>query len=224
MHLGTRPIRTAGRGSGSVEVTLPTQLRPMVGLSCHIFLQDGARPDIVLSPDLTPARAAFGEFWSRLAAATLHAAAPPAWRSEDFTLSVSPRPPLPGVPALAWEDGLVLAHQAAPHAAIGRVSHACLAALAAADGMAPAAAADFAASGAVLCGGVVLHPDWHRAADQAARLLGDALWRPGCGLAAQEDWRAESFWRALAPSLAALAGSARAAGPVISPPPVPGQV
>ena len=52
MDLGVRQIRSAGKGSGSIELTLPADLRDLVGLQCRIMLRDGSRPDIVLQPDL----------------------------------------------------------------------------------------------------------------------------------------------------------------------------
>ena len=67
MELGTRNIRSAGHGSGSIEVTLPSPLRDMAGLPCRIALRDGLRPEIVLVPEMRPAREAMQRLWNLLA-------------------------------------------------------------------------------------------------------------------------------------------------------------
>ena len=68
MNTGLRSIRSAGQGSGSIEVTLPARLRPRSGLPCTLLLQDGLRPEIVLLPGLRPAPEAFARLWSLLSA------------------------------------------------------------------------------------------------------------------------------------------------------------
>ena len=52
MYLGTRRVRSAGRTSGSVEVTLPVQLSVLQGVACRLVVRDGARPELVLEPEL----------------------------------------------------------------------------------------------------------------------------------------------------------------------------
>jgi len=212
MYLGTRPIRTAGRGSGSVEVTLPAQLRPMVGLACAIKLHDGARPAIVMTPDLSRARAAFASLWARLVdAAGLGATGRP-WPEDDFALGLSACPCLPGQPngqpGLAWADGLTLAAGEGTDAALGRAVYAMLLVSSAAQGISPAAAPLFAGGGAVLCGGHVLCPEWRRGADLAVVSLPAALWRPGAAWAAHPDWRQDGFWADATPALRAMAQAA----------------
>ncbi len=66
MHLGTRKIRSAGRSSGSIEITLPTDLRAFEGVACHVIVRDGARPEIVLQPDLSSLHALFRSLWQNL--------------------------------------------------------------------------------------------------------------------------------------------------------------
>ena len=66
MVIATRRIRSAGRASGSIEITLPPQLAVLEGMQCRVLLRDGARPEIVLQPELTPAVAAFHRVWERL--------------------------------------------------------------------------------------------------------------------------------------------------------------
>ncbi|MBK1662552.1 hypothetical protein [Paracraurococcus ruber] len=106
MDLGTRSIRSAGLGSGSIEVTLPASLRALQGLPCRIALRDGHRPEIALTPDLGPARAAF----ARLAALLDDALGlPPAPLGiADFTLSLHSHGAAAPRPRLAWADGLAL--------------------------------------------------------------------------------------------------------------------
>jgi len=110
MDLGTRSIRSAGLGSGSIELTLPASLRPLPGLPCRISLRDGHRPEIALVPDLSPARAAF----ARLAAALEQALglAPEALPLGEFAVALQPVALPADLPRLAWTDGLALA---APH-------------------------------------------------------------------------------------------------------------
>ena len=64
--IGIRRVRSAGRASGSIEITLPPELAALEGMDCRIVLRDGARPEIVLEPDLAPAVAIFTRAWTRL--------------------------------------------------------------------------------------------------------------------------------------------------------------
>lgn len=66
MHIGSRRVRSAGKASGSIEITLPPELTPLEGVVCNILLRDGARPEIVLKPELTPAALIFARVWNRL--------------------------------------------------------------------------------------------------------------------------------------------------------------
>ena len=66
MQLGTRKVRSAGRTSGSIEITLPVEVQALTGIECEIVLQDGAQPQIILHPDLSVAQALFVELWGML--------------------------------------------------------------------------------------------------------------------------------------------------------------
>lgn len=66
MHIGLRRVRSAGRASGSIEITLPPELTPLEGIQCNILIRDGARPEIVLKPELAPAATVFARVWGRL--------------------------------------------------------------------------------------------------------------------------------------------------------------
>ena len=66
MYLGSRKIRSAGRTSGSIEITLPPVLQALQGVECHLIVRDGPRPEIVLQTDLSEAHALFRELWQKL--------------------------------------------------------------------------------------------------------------------------------------------------------------
>jgi hypothetical protein len=67
MYLGTRRVRSAGRTSGSVEMTLPVQLSMLQGVMCRLVMRDGARPELVLEPELGEAQSFFRDMWEKLA-------------------------------------------------------------------------------------------------------------------------------------------------------------
>jgi len=115
MYLGERRIRSAGRLSGSIEMTLPSQLRDLQGVECLVVVREGPRPEIVLQPDLSNVHALYRELWRKLrlglgAIDDIHE-----FSLADFTATVFPsghwqdRPPLAYVEAFAIlnrvEDG-----------------------------------------------------------------------------------------------------------------------
>ena len=51
----TRKVRSAGRSSGSIEITLPPEVQELEGIECRLILRDGARPEIVIQPDVSVA-------------------------------------------------------------------------------------------------------------------------------------------------------------------------
>lgn len=115
MYLATRSIRSAGRSSGSVEITLPTQLQVLEGVECRLSVRDGTRPEIVLQPDISTAQVVFHTLWQRLALGLREVGDIGDFSPADFTLALfSPihweeRPPLTYADALA-----VLAQRANP--------------------------------------------------------------------------------------------------------------
>ncbi len=109
MELGTRNIRSAGLGSGSIEVTLPSPLRDMAGLPCRITLRDGLRPEVVLVPELRPAREALQRLWNLLSEAIAAPLGTLPLAGIGITLQ-----PAAGLEQLAWVDALALA-KPAPH-------------------------------------------------------------------------------------------------------------
>lgn len=194
MELGTRSIRSAGQGSGSIEVTLPSPLRDLTGIPCRIALRDGLRPEIVLSPDLRPARDALGRLWAGL--------------TQGWSASLGGLPlaeigiafrPGEGLDRLAWTDALALA-QAPPHQP--EMLCRCLRAMALHAalplGLAAPHAAGFAASVAYALTGLVPKPADQEACDITAATLTGKL--PSLG----EDALAPAFWRQAEPALRRL--------------------
>jgi hypothetical protein len=178
MDLGARHIRTAGKGSGSIELTLPAALRDLVGLRCRVFLRDGFRPDIVLQPDLAAAQAAFETIWREMAAClplpqargTQYA---PPMPQGAFLFGLHPRMGADAAaPFLAWRDGIKLA---AGHkvdaAALSRVIASFGHAMAGGLDIGPGLAAGFGAACGYLVTGVAPAPDWQEPCDVAAACL-----------------------------------------------------
>ncbi len=107
MYLGARSIRSAGRTSGSIEITLPTQLQVLEGVNCRLMVRDGSCPEIVLQPDLSIAQALFDALWQKLRLALGEIDELGDFSPADFTLALFPphhwqeRPPLTYADALA---------------------------------------------------------------------------------------------------------------------------
>jgi hypothetical protein len=69
MYLSTSRIRSAGRTSGSIEITLPPALQAFTGLGCRVTVRDGPQPEIVLQPDFSNAWSLLGALWEKLSLA-----------------------------------------------------------------------------------------------------------------------------------------------------------
>ena len=197
-----RQIRTAGRGSGSIEVTLPSVLRSLVGLSCRVTLRDGARPDIVLQPDLRQAHAAFVSVWRAMAGTLLGPSEElPPFPVASFGFGLQHRDGSADVPFLCWHDGLALASALLPPPqAVSRVVAALGQALAAELAITPYFAADFGAACGFLAGGVAPSFDGQAVCDRVAAALPGVSRAVRCG-----DVRDDAFWIATAPLLLAVA-------------------
>lgn len=205
MDLGVRQIRTSGKGSGSIELTLPADLRDLVGVPCRIILRDGSRPDIVLQPDLQTAHRAFSALWRAVATTLLrNDANPPALPLAAFGFGLQPRAGDGGMPFLCWRDGLALAAPP-PHAAgaVSRTVAAFCHALAAPLGIDPALASGFGAACGTLLSGVPATSDAQEARDLAALHLDQPNIAPP--LAYAGDAMGDAFWRLGAPLLTAIA-------------------
>lgn len=69
MYLGMCKIRSAGRTSGSIEITLPPALQTFTGLGCRVVVRDGLHPEIVLQPDFADAWSYLEALWNKLSLA-----------------------------------------------------------------------------------------------------------------------------------------------------------
>lgn len=69
MYLGMGKIRSAGRTSGSIEITLPPALQAFTGLGCRVVVRDGLQPEIVLQPDFADAWSYLEALWDKLSVA-----------------------------------------------------------------------------------------------------------------------------------------------------------
>jgi hypothetical protein len=115
MYLATRRIRSAGRTSGSIEITLPTELQVLEGVECRLLMRDGSRPEIVLQPNLSEAQALFREFWQKLRLGLRRAGEIGDFSVGDFTLVLFPPRHWQERPPLAYADALAVLHRQSDH-------------------------------------------------------------------------------------------------------------
>jgi hypothetical protein len=203
MDFGVRHIRTAGKGSGSVEVTLPASLRRLVGLPCRIILDDGERPNIVLEPELSGARNAFARVWHALSFALIGEPGPD-FSAAHFQFGLMPQQGQLPSPYLCWQDGLILAECSAAAVPFGKVVAACAESLACDIGISDALAKPFGAACGFLSCGEVGAPDWQEACDIASmQLVAHPCWCPGAAHLASPDTNCQYFWSLLTPGLVA---------------------
>jgi len=197
LDFGTRSIRSAGLGSGSIEVTLPSRLRELTGLPCRITLRDGMRPEIVLVPDLRAARQALQALWSRLSVALDLPQGPLPLAETGIALRPDASPA-----RLAWTDALLLAAPP-PHAPepTARLLRALGVPAAVQAGVAADLADACAASFAFAATGLVPHPEDQEACDIAAAALAGAGLAPVQGA---EDAAGDALWAAATPPLRRL--------------------
>ena len=114
MHLGMRKIRSAGRTSGSVEITLPTMLQVLEGTECQLIVRDGPRPEIVLQPDLSLAQDLFLALWRKIQIGLGSVGELPDFSLADFTLTFFPLQHWQERPPLAYADALTISQQHNP--------------------------------------------------------------------------------------------------------------
>ncbi len=108
MDWGNRRIRSAGRTSGSVEVTLPADMQALEGVVCRLILRDGARPEIVLQPDVSLAEKVFTELWERLRIAFAKIGDIGEFSLADFEVGLFPPRHWRDKPPLSYYDALVI--------------------------------------------------------------------------------------------------------------------
>jgi len=106
MYLGTRRVRSAGRTSGSVEVTLPVQLSVLQGVACRLVVRDGARPELVLEPELGEAQSFFRDMWEKLALGLAKVDEIGDFTAAAFALTLFSPARAPARPPLTYADGL----------------------------------------------------------------------------------------------------------------------
>ena len=111
MHLGTRKIRSAGRTSGSVEITLPTVLHVLEGTECQLIVRDGPRPEIVLQPDLTVAQDLFQTLWHKIQVGLGEIGDLPDFSLADFTPNFFPLQHWQERPPLSYADAMIIIQQ-----------------------------------------------------------------------------------------------------------------
>jgi hypothetical protein len=104
----TRKVRSAGRSSGSIEITLPPEVQELEGIECRLILRDGARPEIVIQPDISIASAVFAEQWQKLQVAFRHIGDIGPFRMADFDVSFLPPRHWTERPPLSYRDALAL--------------------------------------------------------------------------------------------------------------------
>ncbi len=108
MYLGNRKIRSAGRTSGSVEITLPVRLQILEGVECRLTVRDGSRPEIVLQPDLSVAQTLFRQLWQKLRLGLEEVGEIGDFSPADFTLALFPHHHWQERPPLAYADALAV--------------------------------------------------------------------------------------------------------------------
>ncbi|NCC35750.1 MAG: hypothetical protein EOM24_27620 [Chloroflexia bacterium] len=113
MYFGQRRIRSAGRTSGSVEVTLPPQLQALQEIECRLMLRDGATPEIIIQPDLSVAYNLLQKLWSLVGAALAEIDEIGDFDASEFTLALMPPSHWQRRPPLAYVDALVVLRQGA---------------------------------------------------------------------------------------------------------------
>jgi len=113
VYLGNRKIRSAGRTSGSIEITLPAQLRVLQGVECRLVVRDGTQPEIVLQTDLSAAHTLIRELWQKLRLGLGEIDELGDFSPADFSLALFAPQHWQERPPLAYADALAVLHQRA---------------------------------------------------------------------------------------------------------------
>ncbi len=107
MQFGRRKIRSSGRGSGSVEITLPVDFAVLEGVACGVELRDGLMPEVVLRPDIAALTEIFEAVWERLRLGFERVDDIGEFFEGDYVLGLFAERGMPGRPSLACADALI---------------------------------------------------------------------------------------------------------------------
>lgn len=122
MYFGERRIRSAGRRSGSVEITLPVDLAVLEGIPCRLHLRDGLSLEIVLEPDLCSAMSVFEKVWALLTIGLEEIEEIGDFAESDYGFGLFRSTKFGTMPSLAYGDALLIqrgledGNRSAPHA------------------------------------------------------------------------------------------------------------
>ncbi len=108
MDFGKRNVRSAGRSSGSVEVTLPVKLAILEGVACRLYLRDGLAPEIVLEPDLHASMRVFEKLWDLLSLGLAAIDEVGDFAEADYGLGLFRTSKLGTMPSLAYADAFLI--------------------------------------------------------------------------------------------------------------------
>lgn len=106
MQFGKRNIRSSGRGSGSVEITLPINLAMLEAVPCSIELRDGLIPEIVLRTDLFFLLPVFETAWQCLASGVEQVGDVGSFSESDYVIGLFAERGFADRPCLAYADAL----------------------------------------------------------------------------------------------------------------------
>lgn len=108
MALDRRRIRSAGRTTGSVEITLPVELQVLEGIECEVWVRDGVRPEIVLRPNVGVAQALFAKLWQQLRSGLQRVGEIGDFDLGDFNVALLPPRHWYDKPPLSYQDALTV--------------------------------------------------------------------------------------------------------------------
>ena len=106
--LGDRIVRSAGRNSGSIEITLPVRLQVLQGVMCRVELRDGIAAEVVLHPDFVPLLPIFDTCWGLLIQSFKTVDDIGEFWEGDYVLGLFPEMSQSSRPILAYADALIL--------------------------------------------------------------------------------------------------------------------
>lgn len=114
MYLDSRRIRSAGKGSGSIEVTLPIDLEGLEDVECRLILRDGPRPEVALQPDVSAAVDFFGQLWLKLRKGLGEIAEIGEFSAGEYSLALFPPAHWQERPPLAYADAFAILREDGP--------------------------------------------------------------------------------------------------------------